>query len=137
MKVFLDANVLVAVLNRQYPLFSYAARIVSLSGKPNYRLYTSPICLAIAFYFSEKKSGTQQAKNKIATLIEHLQITAVDFDTVKHTAQNPAIHDFEDGLEYHSAIKAGCEIIITEDVSDFYFSEIPVYDCISFLETLK
>jgi predicted nucleic acid-binding protein len=55
MRIFLDANILVAVLNKEYPVFKYAARIMSLADKPRYKIYTSPICLAIAFYFSEKK----------------------------------------------------------------------------------
>jgi len=32
MKVFVDANILVSVLNKEYPLFTYSARILSLSG---------------------------------------------------------------------------------------------------------
>ena len=62
MRIFLDANILVFVLNKEYPLFSYSARIVSLADNKKFTVYTSPICLAIAFYFAEKKSGTQMAK---------------------------------------------------------------------------
>lgn len=136
MKIFLDANLLVAVLNRQYPLFTYAAKILSLSENKKYQLYTSPICLAIAFYFAEKKSGTQKAKEKIAMISKHIYITSVDSKTVKLAIQNMKVHDFEDGLEYYSAINSDCKVIISEDVSDFYFSEIPVYNSESFLENL-
>ncbi|NLN32458.1 MAG: PIN domain-containing protein [Flavobacteriaceae bacterium] len=136
MKIFLDANILVAVLNRQYPLFTYAAKILSLSERKNFELYTSPICLAIAFYFAEKKSGTQKAKEKIRILSEKLNISSTDSETVNLAVQNNKINDFEDGLEYYSAIKSKCQLIITEDVSDFYFAEIPVLNSIAFLESL-
>lgn len=43
------------------------------------------------------------------------------------------IHDFEDGLEYYSALQSGCEAIVTEDVDDFYFSDIPARRCDDFL----
>ncbi|TJZ50872.1 PIN domain-containing protein [Sphingobacterium olei] len=134
MRIFVDANVIVTVLNRQYPLFPYAARILSLSDNPRYKIYTSPICLAIAFYFAEKKSGTLQAKSKIAVLSEKLEITTTDMDAVRSTVENTAIHDFEDGLEYYAALCSSCEMIISEDVSDFYFSEIPVQNCETFLK---
>jgi predicted nucleic acid-binding protein len=134
MRIFVDANVIVAVLNRQYPLFPYAARILSLSDNPRYKIYTSPICLAIAFYFAEKKSGTLQAKSKIAVLSEKLEITTTDMDAVRSTVENTAIHDFEDGLEYYAALRSSCEMIVSEDVSDFYFSEIPVQNCETFLK---
>lgn len=136
MKIFLDANILVAVLNRQYPLFTYAAKILSLSENKKFQLYTSPICLAIAFYFAEKKSGTQRAKEKIAILSEKLKITSTDSEVVRTTVINRKINDFEDGLEYYSALNFGCEIIITEDTGDFYFAEIPVYNSEYFLESV-
>lgn len=137
MKIFLDANVLVAVLNRQYPLFTHAARIISLTDHPKYKIYTSPICLAIAFYFAEKKSGTQRAKEKIAVLSEKLNITSTNGEAIRKTIKNRSINDFEDGLEYYSALQSGCEVIVTEDISDFYFSEIPVYNCEDFMRSLR
>ncbi|HMR17912.1 MAG TPA: PIN domain-containing protein [Sphingobacterium sp.] len=136
MRIFVDANVIVAVLNSQYPLFPYAARILSLSDNPRFKVYTSPICLAIAFYFAEKKSGTQQARHKISVLSEKLEIATTDMDTVQSTIRNRAIHDFEDGLEYYAAVQSSCQVIVSEDVSDFYFSEIPVQDCETFLNDI-
>ena len=56
MKVFLDANILVSVINKEYPLFPFTSRILSLNQNFRFSLYTSPLCLAIAFYFAEKKS---------------------------------------------------------------------------------
>ena len=74
MKVFLDANILVSVLNKEYPHFTYAARVLSLTEDPDFELYTSPICLAIAFYFAEKKSGRSLAKSKIGILSKKIKI---------------------------------------------------------------
>lgn len=136
MKIFVDANILVTVLNSEYPLFPSAARILSLNQSKKFRIYTSPICLAIAFYFAEKKSGTQRAKEKIKILSQQLKITNANKKTVRMTSENPKINDFEDGLEYYSAIESGCEMIVTEDTADFYFSEIQVLNCDSFISYL-
>lgn len=126
MRVFLDANILVSVLNKEYPLFSTTSRILSLADKNKFLLYTSPVCLAIAFYFAEKKFGTQKAKNKIHLLSYHIKITTVNETTVSRTLETPSINDFEDGLQYYSALEEKCTCIITEDVGDFYFSKIEV-----------
>jgi predicted nucleic acid-binding protein len=134
MKIFLDANVLVTVLNKEYPLFSYAARIVSLANHKDFTIYTTPICLAIAFYFAEKKSGTAMAKQKINLLAENLRIAKVDQKEVQAALANKIINDFEDGLEYYAAIHQKCTIIITEDKNDFYFSEIETTGCKDFIE---
>ena len=134
MKIFLDANILVSVLNKEYPLFTYTSRIISLADKPKFTIFTSPVCLAIAFYFAEKKYKTASAKNKIAILCKHIHIAAATKNTVLQSLQNPAINDFEDGLEYYSAVESKCDCIITEDINDFYFSKIEVLRSEDFFE---
>lgn len=133
MRLFVDANVLVAVLNKEYPTFTYAARIISLADNPAYEVWTSPVCLAIAFYFSEKKSGARLAKEKIIMLCEKLRISSTDQKVVLKAMENFMVHDFEDGLEYYSALGANCKHIITEDQVGFYFSDITVNNCEDFL----
>ena len=136
MKVFVDANILVSVLNKEYPLFTHSASILSLSGNNNFEIYTSPICLAIAFYFAEKKHKTKLAREKIALLCKHIFIAPATANVVQKTIANKKINDFEDGLEYYSAIESYCEYIVTEDVDDFYFSEIPVMNARNFFRKL-
>ena len=134
MRIFLDANILVSVLNKEYPLFSNTSRILSLADDKRYTVYTSPICLAIAFYFSEKKSGTKLAKQKIELLASKLAIAAVGKEEIIEALQNKKVNDFEDGMEYYAAIKNKCKLIITEDIGDFYFSDIEVLNSNSFLK---
>jgi len=134
MKVFVDANILVSVLNKEYPLFTYSARILSLYGNKNFQIYTSPICLAIAFYFAEKKHKTKMAREKIALLCQHIFIAPASETAVEKTISNKRINDFEDGLEYYSAMESKCDFIVTEDRNDFFFSEIPVLNAREFFE---
>jgi predicted nucleic acid-binding protein len=136
LKLFIDANVLVAVLNRELPLFPDAARVLSLADKRPFELYTSPICLAIAWYFAEKKSGRKNAGKKISALCDHIHIAICDEAGVKNTLANPKINDFEDGLEYHAARSASCDAIVTENQSDFHFSAIRVFNCSDLLQHL-
>jgi predicted nucleic acid-binding protein len=131
-RIFLDANVLVSVLNKEYPLFTYSSRILSLASNPKFEVYTSPMCLAIAFYFAEKKHKTALAKHKINLLCKHIHIAENLTNGVLNTLNNKKIHDFEDGLEYYAAKEVECNCIVTEDTDDFYFSEIEVLDCKGF-----
>jgi len=137
MRLFIDANILVATLNKEYPLFTWSSRILSLQGKHNIELFTSPLCLAIAFYFSSKKSGEKMARKKIEMLLQHIGITTIDQNTTDQAIQNKLINDFEDGMEYYSAIQNKCNCIITENQKDFYFSEIEVIGCEAFLMKLQ
>lgn len=132
-RVFLDANVLVSVLNKEYPLFTYSSRILSLASHPKFEVYTSPMCLAIAFYFAEKKNKAT-AKQKIALLCQHIKIADNTSYGVANTLSNKKINDFEDGLEYYAAQSVKCDCIVTEDFEDFYFSEIEVFSCKNFFD---
>ena len=134
MNIFLDANVLVSVLNKEYPLFTYSSRILSLSDHKRFTVFTSPVCLAIAFYFAEKKHKTKLAKQKLRLLSEHLSVAGIGDAVVKKTIKNPAVNDFEDGLEYYAAVESECDCIITEDINDFYFADIEVLSCERFFE---
>jgi predicted nucleic acid-binding protein len=135
MKVFVDANILVSVVNKEHPLFGYTARIISLASAGKTRIYTSPVCLAIAFYFAKKKYSSAAAKERIRILAQHLDIAATDAGAVRSAFANPSVEDLEDGLQYYSALEAGCKCIVTEDKDDFYFSKIQVLSSREFYET--
>ena len=132
-RIFIDANILVAVLNKEYPLFRTAARVLSLSTSPSFELYTSATCMAIAFYFSEKKSGTKQAMDKIKLLAANINIANAGNKEVAAVIANSAIKDFEDGIQHYAAANAGCNYIITEDQHDFFFSDLQVMNAEHFL----
>lgn len=135
MKVLIDANVLISVLNKEYPVFSNSSRILSLAGQRGFELFVTPLTLAIAFYFSTKKSGEVLAKKKLQAVSEHLKIAIVDDAAVKSALANKSIQDFEDGMQYYAAMQVGCECIVTEDAEGFYYSEIEVRNCERFLKT--
>jgi len=132
-KVFIDANILVAVLNKEYPLFRTAARVLSLSEHKQFQLYTSATCLAIAFYFSEKKNGTIAALGKIKLLAANINIANTGTEEVQAAVSNKKLKDFEDGIQHYAAKHAGCTYIITEDLHDFFFSDLTVMNTENFL----
>ena len=130
-KVFADANILVSVLNKELPLFSLTSRILSLADHPHFRIYTSPLCLAIAFYFAEKKHGSS-AKQKVELLCRHIETAEVTRGCVLAALSDPKVHDLEGGLEYYAALDAGCHCIVTENKKDFYYSKIEILDSLEF-----
>lgn len=134
MKVFVDANILISVLNKEYPLFTNSSRILSLTDNRKFSVYTSPVCLAIAFYFAEKKSGTALAKQKINLLASKLSITNLGQKGVLQALGNKKVNDFEDGMQYYAALATNCTAIVTPDMDDYHFSTIDVLNAENFLK---
>ncbi len=129
MRFFLDANILISVLNKEFPQYTYTSRILSMTEEDkSVTLVTTSICLAIAFYFAGKKHGEVQAKKKIGILVEHLDIADCGNREALSVMHNKKIHDFEDGLQYYAALHSNCSCIVSNDQDDFYFSDLPVYN---------
>ncbi len=129
MKFFLDANIIISVLNKEYPQYTFTSRILSMmEEQKDVKLVTTNICLAIAFYFAGKKHGAAQAKHKIGLLVEHLEIVECGQREAVSAMKNKKVHDFEDGLQYYAALHANCTCIVSNDTDDFYFSDLPVYN---------
>lgn len=125
MLIFLDANIIVSVLNKEYPLYSVTARILSLPPQ-RFTPVISTLSLGIAFYFASKKHGASMAKKKLGILLEHVKVATCGEAEALAAVAHPAISDFEDGMQYYSARNAGCRLIVTSDVEDYHFSEMEV-----------
>jgi predicted nucleic acid-binding protein len=134
MKVFVDANILISVVNQEYPLYPLTSRILSHNGIGNVHMHTSPVCLAIAFYFAEKKYAADFAKKKLQLFAANINIAPADADAVRSAFANPAVKDVEDGIQYYSALQAGCTCILTEDKDDFYFADMEVLNAKEFFQ---
>ena len=126
---------LVSVLCNEYPRFTACARVLSLCDDKRFEVYTSPMSLAVGGYFAEKKGGKKLAKQKVALLAEKLRFTSMDGKAVEQALTNKKVNDFEDGLQYYSAVAAKCTCIVTYDRKDFHFAEFPVLEPEDFLLT--
>jgi predicted nucleic acid-binding protein len=130
---FVDANVLVSVIMNEYPRASTSSKVLSLAQDFRYKVYTSPHALSICHYFGEKAFGRKRAKEIVTLLTSKLHISNHLSKHIDAINRNPKIEDFEDGLQYFSALDENCKAIITFNAKDFYFSEIPIFNPKEFL----
>ncbi|GLU54246.1 hypothetical protein Dfri01_37070 [Dyadobacter frigoris] len=62
---------------------------------------------------------------------------AVLDDEIIEKGLNSNFSDFEDAIQYSSALKANCQIIITRNTKDFKESELPIMTPDEFLASIK
>lgn len=136
MKIFIDANILVAVINKEYPLFNSAARVLSWATASKHQLQVTTISLAITSYFSEKKHGAKSSKKRMAILAEHFTIIDCGANATMLALNDQLVEDFEDGLQYYAAVDAKADYIVTENVRDYYFSKVEVLTAADFLQMI-
>lgn len=136
-RLFLDTNIVIDALLRTGELRDAALRILSLSEKGQAEVFCSALSLATASYFMEKaKMEHGEIVERFSIFCEYCTPTRVDADIVRQ-ALDSAFTDFEDALQYFSALTEDAEVIITRNGKDFTASRLPVMTATKYLATTE
>lgn len=133
-KIFLDTNIGIDLLTNRLPWSVPAAEIMSLANGSKVLTFCSSLSLAtINYYMLKEKISREQIVAKLENFISLCFPIAVDINVAK-SALKSSFKDFEDAMQYYSAINEDCDIIITRNKKDFAQSQIPVMEPQEFLD---
>lgn len=134
LKVFLDTNIVVDFLGERENFYIPSAKVMTLADQKKIRVFVSPISLATSYYLIAKNENQKTALEKIRKFKLLSSISAMN-DEVAEKAIASGFKDFEDALQYFSALATNCDFIITRNEKDFKNALIPVMNAESFLQT--
>ena len=89
-------------------------------------LYTSALSIANLSYVLLRKRKPEEAKQILRKLKLLVGILSLDGKIINLALNDNEFNDFEDGLQYYSALENNIEIIVTRNLKDFKNSRIPV-----------
>lgn len=118
MKIFVDTNILLDVLTGREPFYEHSAIIWSLVEERIVEGYISAISVNNVFYISKKLKGLEYAQELVDKLLKDFHIVAVDYEILK-LSRTIAGRDYEDLIQYFSAIKSESLYLITRNTKDF------------------
>ena len=136
MKLFWDTNVMLDLLGEREPFYLAAAKIATLADKKKLEITVSALSFATVSYLLTKFEGLRKAKEKLRKFKVISDICELD-EIIIEEGLNSDFSDFEDALQYFSALRAECDIIITRNAKDFKKSQIAVMTPDEFLLSLK
>ena len=136
MRLFLDTNVMLDLLGERDPFYVSAAKIATLADKRSLQIVVSALSYATISYFLTKYDGPEKTKDKLRKFKVISEICELD-EVIIEKGLNSDFSDFEDSLQYFSALQTECDIIITRNGKDFKKSEIPVMSPEEFLNSIK
>ncbi len=136
MRLFLDTNVMLDLLGEREPFYISAAKIATLADKRSLKIIVSALSYATISYFLTKYDGLEKTKEKLRKFKVISEICELD-ELIIEKGLNSDFSDFEDSLQYFSALRTDCDIIITRNAKDFKKSEIPVMTPDEFLFSIK
>lgn len=127
---FVDTNVLIDFLACRED-YESAALLLAGAKAGKYRLCTSVLSMANLAYILRKVLKGDTLYDTLGKLA-FIEITPMSSDSYRKAVALRS-SDFEDALQYFSAIEYGCDGIITRNVKDFPFAKIPIVKPVDFV----
>ena len=133
-RLFLDTNIVIDFLLEREEWIDEAASILSLADVGEIEVYCSTLSLATASFFMEKaKMPHDMRRRKLSGFCEICQLSPLD-ENVARLSLASDFTDFEDALQYYSALAVKAGVIITRNGKDFKNSILPVMTAAEWLD---
>lgn len=123
-KVFVDTNVVIDLLDKRMPFCDDAVALFTLSYHKKVTLYISALTYATASYLL-RKHGKAELKLLLENLRRLSKVTTTSEKEVDNALAS-SFDDYEDALQYYSALSKHVDVIVTRNKKDFIHSRIPV-----------
>lgn len=133
-KIFIDTNIVIDLLSRREPFYQEAAGLFSLADKKIIELSISSLTIANTSYTLLRRTNSTTAKEILRKLRLIIKILPLDDKIIGIALNDNSFDDFEDGLQYFTAIENSQDLIITRNLKDFKNSALPVMTARQFLE---
>ena len=134
--LFLDTNIVVDFLGERKNFYEASAKVLTLADQKKIKIFTTSNTISTTYYIISKYENSRIAIEKIRKFKLLCSISITD-DEVIEKAINSNFKDFEDAIQYFSAVATDCDLIITRNEKDFKNALIPVMNAESYLQTLK
>ena len=134
-RLFLDTNIVVDLLAKREPFYNDAVRLFSMAYNKKVQLVVAPITYTTASYLL-RHHGPEGVRNLLANFRQLSRIATIDERVVDESIV-AKFEDFEDAVQYYTAIKAKADFIITRNGRDFVNTKIPVMTAADFLTSFS
>ena len=125
--VLIDTNVILDLLARREPHYLEGRKIFSQADLKQVKLVISSLSLVNVHYVLNDRLKMRDARSivgKFKVLVDTYELN----DKIIELALNDTdFEDFEDGIQYYTALEAQCDFIVTRNIKDFKASSLPVF----------
>ncbi len=131
-KILVDTNIIIDLLTKRKEFYKPASKLFTLSDNKKIKLSISSLTFANTFYLLSKELNSTKAKEILRRFKLLVRILPLD-EKIIVLSLNSDFNDFEDAIQYYTAIENKLEIIITRNLKDFRLSKIPVMTADNYL----
>lgn len=135
-KLLLDTNIVIDLLAQREPFYNDAAKIFSLADKKKIKISVSALTFANTNYILQKSNNIQSTREILRKLKVIVNVISLNDKVIDLALNDSGFGDFEDGLQYYSALENNLDIIVTRNQKDFKASKIPIMNAAEFIASL-
>ncbi len=118
MNILIDTNILLDVLTRREPHYQSGAETWTLIKEGLVQGYISAISVNNLYYIIKKLAKQSMAEAFVDEVLADFEVVPLTKDILRQ-ARTKKGKDYEDLIQYFSAIHSGCEYVITRNKKDF------------------
>jgi len=132
-KLLVDTNIVIDLLANRSAFVSEAQALFTLADQKKVKLYVSSLTFANTYYILSQKMKLENVRKTLRTFKVLLEVLPMD-DKIIDLALDSDFKDFEDAIQYNTAIENGINIIITRNLKDFKTAKTPVLTAKDFIK---
>ncbi len=118
MKLFLDTNIVIDFYDKRGEFYNPAAIIFDLAHKNKITLFVSAITFVNAFFLLRKSYSRKDLYKSMRELSTLCEITRVNSTIIRKCLKEER-KDFEDAVQYESALINKVDVVVTRNKKDF------------------
>ena len=132
MRLFIDSDIILDLLTERVPHFKSAAQLFLSIQTGKHEAYSSAIVFVNLHYILRKQLG----KEKTLTLLRKLKLLITILPTSDKAIENSLnsnFRDYEDSVQYYTALEHSIDALITRNKKDYKDATILVTSATEFL----
>ena len=134
MRLFVDTNVVLDVFGRREPFYEDSARIWTLAETGEVTGFVSAMSFPNIFYVLRRAKGNEIARKAMRIMRDTFSFVPLDLQ-ITNQAIDSDIKDFEDAIQFFSALRVGADSLITRNTKDFPTGDVPIQTPAEFIAT--
>ncbi|HCY01104.1 hypothetical protein SDC9_136274 [bioreactor metagenome] len=124
-KLLVDTNIVIDLLAKRKDFYREAQELFTLADENEVKLHISSLTFANTHYLLVKELNADEARKVLIKLKLLVKILPLD-EKILELALSSDFIDFEDAIQYYTALVNKLEIIITRNKKDFKTAKLPV-----------
>ena len=133
--VFIDTDISLDLLAERMPHYTAAARLFTLADKAKIAIHVSSLSFSNLNYLLSRQYSQKEARRILHTFKILVKVLPVD-EKIIDLALNSEFKDFEDAIQYFTAIENNISTLLTRNLKDYKQAKITVMTAEDFLLTL-